>query len=170
MNVRAKNTRVQTDFATRCRRLLRLAILVAVVGFFLFTLRDGHGWGDDFAQYIHHAKNISMCKPYGDTGYVYNPANPVVGPLAYPPVFPLSLSLTYRVFGLNLSAFKIQLILVFAASLLVTAKLFSRSLTETPIVVYLIVMDLSRWSRTKPPRSAGLRHSRWPPRLGAHPR
>ncbi|MBN2296524.1 MAG: hypothetical protein JXM70_29115 [Pirellulales bacterium] len=111
-----------------------------VVGFFLFTLRDGHGWGGDFAQYINHAKNISMFRHYADTGYVYNTANPALGPRAYPPIFPLSLSLTYKVFGLNLTAFKIQLVFVFAVFLWVTARLFSSSLSESYILVYLIVM------------------------------
>jgi 4-amino-4-deoxy-L-arabinose transferase-like glycosyltransferase len=72
------------------------------------TLRPGHVWGDDFAMYIHHAKNIVEQRPYADTGYIYNPAVPVYGPRAYPPVFPLLLAPLYRQFGLNLIPMKVE--------------------------------------------------------------
>src|SRR5262245_54299136 len=37
-------------------RILLLLIILAVGGFFLMTLREGHAWGDDFGLYILHAK------------------------------------------------------------------------------------------------------------------
>lgn len=123
--------------------LLHATILSAVAVFFLFTLRDGHGWGGDFAQYIHHAKNIAEGEPYADTGYVYNPLNPVVGPQAYPPVFPLSLSPAYKLFGLSLTAMKIQLVFVFIASLVVTARLFSYDLGVGRTLVYTLLIGFS---------------------------
>lgn len=119
--------------------IIRYTILVAVACFFFSTMRDGHSWGGDFAQYIAHAKNLSIGVPYEDTGYIYNPANPVIGPRAYPPIFPLSLSLTYKIFGLDLDVFKIQIVLIFLVSLVVTAKLFSRFLDDSSVAVYLIV-------------------------------
>ncbi|HEV2672560.1 MAG TPA: hypothetical protein VGU74_15810, partial [Gemmatimonadales bacterium] len=67
----------------------RLALVVGVL--YLATIRAGHGWGDDFAQYILHARNIAAGVPYTQTGYIYNPDNPEVGPRAYPPGFPVLL-------------------------------------------------------------------------------
>lgn len=62
--------------------------LFAIVAFHLVTIRDGHGWHDDFAAYISHARNLTGEKAYGDTGYIYDAQNPHAGPEAYPPVFP----------------------------------------------------------------------------------
>ena len=95
-----------------------ILILLLVGTFYLSTIRQGHVWGDDFAMYIHHARNIVEGKAYADTGYVYNPLN-VIGPETYPPVFPLLLAPVYRVWGLNLAAMKVEIILLFLLSLLV---------------------------------------------------
>ena len=96
-----------------------LTLILLLVGiFYLSTIRQGHVWGDDFAMYIHHARNIVEGKAYADTGYVYNPLN-VIGPETYPPVFPLLLAPVYRVWGLNLAAMKVEIILLFLLSLLV---------------------------------------------------
>lgn len=121
-------------------RWLRLFLIVAVTGCFLLTLRDGHYWGGDFAHYINHARNIATGQPYAETGYVYNPHNPTIGPRAYPPVFPAFLSLGYRLFGLHLTAFKVQMILVFAASLWCTARLAATYVGETGAVLYVFVL------------------------------
>ena len=121
---------------------LQLAVIVLVSLFYLATLRHGHNWGGDFAQYILHARNIATSQPYDETGYVYNLMHPEIGPRAYPPIFPLSLSPVYAAFGLDLTAFKAQLVLVFALSLLVTAKLFSVSLRPSQLIVYLLVVGL----------------------------
>lgn len=75
--------------------------------FLAVATRQGHGWGDDHAMYIHHAKNIAEGTAYGATGYVYNPAVPNLGPATYPPVFPLVLAPFYKLFGLNLDALKL---------------------------------------------------------------
>jgi len=57
------------------------------IGFiYITTIREGHNWGGDFSMYIHHAKNIAEGKSYQDTGYLYNPLNPSIGPKTYPPV------------------------------------------------------------------------------------
>lgn len=95
-----------------------ILILLLVGTFYLSTIRQGHVWGDDFAMYIHHARNIVEGKAYADTGYIYNPLN-VIGPETYPPVFPLLLAPVYRVWGLNLAAMKVEIILLFLLSLLV---------------------------------------------------
>ncbi len=91
--------------------------MVAAVGaFYLLTIRQGHVWGDDFAQYILHARNLIRGLPYGQTGYLYNPHNPIAPPM-YPPVFPLLLAPVIGLFGLNLTAMKVEVILCFLAAL-----------------------------------------------------
>ena len=45
-----------------------VAIIVLVGLFQILTIRDGHGWGDDFARYIQHAKNIVEGEDYGALG------------------------------------------------------------------------------------------------------
>ena len=117
---------------------LQAAVIVLIAGFYFATFREGHEWGGDFSQYISHARNIASFKPYADTGYVYNPIHPEIGPRAYPPIFPLSLAPAYATFGLNLTAFKIQMVIVFVLSLWVTLKLFSGSLDDRQKLVYLI--------------------------------
>jgi hypothetical protein len=52
-------------------RILSFSIILAVGGFFLATIREGHGWGDDFSLYILHARNIAEGISYQQTGYIY---------------------------------------------------------------------------------------------------
>lgn len=119
------------------------ALLVAVAAFYLLTLRDGHNWGGDFAQYLYHAENLANGRPYAQVDYVYNPLNNVVGPKAYPPVFPASLAPTLRLFGRNLLAVKIELILFFLATIAVTSWLFSRDLSRNQLLLYAALLGFS---------------------------
>jgi len=103
--------------------------IIAIVGvFYLSTIREGHDWNGDFGMYIHHAKNIAEGVDYRDTGYIYNPFYPSVGPKSYPPVFPLLLSPVYRWFGLNLAAMKVEIILIFLMFLLLFFWMFRNEL------------------------------------------
>ncbi len=140
MNTCSNNTDGQESRRNKFGFALQAAVVAVVASFFLATLRDGHEWGGDFSQYISHAKNIASGRPYADTGYVYNPIHPEIGPRAYPPVFPLSLAPAYAAFGFNLTAFKIQLVVVFVLSLWVTVKLFSSSLGDKQLLAYLIAI------------------------------
>jgi 4-amino-4-deoxy-L-arabinose transferase-like glycosyltransferase len=95
-----------------------IAITLVVLGFLLFTVRSGHIWGDDFAQYILHARNLAEGRSYSDTGYLFNSAHPYTGPPSYPPGAPLLLTVAYWWGGLNLTPYKAVQIAVFALSLL----------------------------------------------------
>lgn len=99
-------------------------LLIFVAAFYLATLRQGHYWGDDFALYIHHARNLSEGLPYMATGNIPNPQVPHLGPLFYPPGYPLLLSPVYKLFGLNLTALKTATVLSFVCSLLFVFLLF----------------------------------------------
>ena len=140
MNSCSNNSDTQAGRRNQLGLAIQVAVIAFIASFFFATLREGHEWGGDFSQYISHARNIAEQRHYADTGYVYNPIHPEIGPRAYPPIFPLSLSPTYAAFGLNLTAFKIQLVIVFLLSLWVTIKLFSSSLSDKQILVYLIAI------------------------------
>jgi len=100
------------------RHRLIMALVVAVLGvFYLATLRRGQPWGDDFAMYILQARNIASGAWSAPTGYIYNPHLPKLGPPAYPPVFPLMLAPLYRIWGLNLTPMKAEVVLFFLAAL-----------------------------------------------------
>jgi 4-amino-4-deoxy-L-arabinose transferase-like glycosyltransferase len=132
----------------RVRRPSRLTVIAAlvVIGvgvFFALTLRHGHSWGDDFAMYISHARNIATGHHYTDTGYIYNPAFPEIGPRAYPPVFPILLSPVYLIFGLKLMPMKLELIVLFCAALFACFSFFRRHLTATSSVALILILGLN---------------------------
>jgi hypothetical protein len=132
----------------RVERWLDWAPLVAAAGVavsYLLTLRAGQDWsiGDDFAQYILHARNIAEGRPYADTGYLYNPDAAVLGPAAYPPVFPLMLAPLWVAFGLNLLAMKALMVLVFAAALALAARLMRSALSPLECMAIVLIVGLN---------------------------
>ncbi|MCI0458711.1 MAG: hypothetical protein L0Z62_17270 [Gemmataceae bacterium] len=98
-----------------------LATILLIGSLHLLALRPGHEWGDDFSLYVAHARNLAEGRAYADTGYVYNPHFPSLSPRTYPPVFPLLLAPVYLVFGMNLTAMKVFVIVLFLAFLWVFA-------------------------------------------------
>ncbi len=81
-----------------------LMVLGAALVVYVITLQNGHVWGDDFAQYIMHAKNLWRGAPYAETGYLQNPVDTealLVGPKAYPPLAPALFAPIYAAFGLD---------------------------------------------------------------------
>ena len=77
-----------------------LLLLLLSVPLFFLNIRDVHGWGDDFSQYIKEAQNIAHGKPYYQSGYIYNPHNPEYAPAQYPPGYPILLAPIVKVWGL----------------------------------------------------------------------
>jgi hypothetical protein len=93
----------------------RFTLLIACIVFaplLFINVRNSSDWGDDFAQYIHQAKNIVEGIPQSQTGYVYNPDYPVGGPKAYPAGFPLLLAPAWALAGNNLYAFTFTIALI----------------------------------------------------------
>jgi hypothetical protein len=88
--------------------VLPVSAVLLVGCWHLATIRAGQDWGDDFALYVSHARNLSSGAAYGDTGFIYNPAYPTYSPRTYPPVYPLLMAPVYRLFGMNFEALKIQ--------------------------------------------------------------
>jgi hypothetical protein len=66
-------------------------ILILLLPLFFINIKNTHDWGDDFAQYLHQAKNITQEKSQNETGYLFNEEF-FIGPIAYPSGFPLLLA------------------------------------------------------------------------------
>lgn len=115
-----------------------LSLILILIGiFYVTTIREGHNWGGDFSMYIRHAKNISEGIAYGETGNIRHHSD--VGSEMYPPVFPLLLSPTYKCFGLNLSAMKIEIILLFLFALFIMYKVFKdQMLLRYPVLLIAV--------------------------------
>jgi len=124
-------------------RILLLLIILAVGGFFLMTLREGHAWGDDFGLYILHAKNIAQGINYKQTGYIYNPDFVLIAPQTYPPVFPFLLSPIYKLWGLNLEAMKVGVVGAFLLSLIAIFTAFRRFLPWPYLVALLVIIGFN---------------------------
>jgi hypothetical protein len=69
--------------------------------------QDWDAWSDDFALYVSHARNLAQGVKYADTRFVFNPANYVYSPHAYPPGFPALLAPIYAAQGLDFRAIKL---------------------------------------------------------------
>src|SRR5437773_12180759 len=120
------------------------ALCAVLVGmFYLVTIREGHGWDDDFSMYILHARNIANGQAYAETGYVYNPHNPVVGPRTYPPGFPLLLAPVVKLFGVDLWALKVVVVGFFVASLLMIVRVFRSGLAPAYLAALVLVVGLN---------------------------
>lgn len=118
--------------------VIALGVLLATVAvFYTATIRDGNYWSDDYALYVHHAKNIAEGRPYADTGHIYNRDVTDYSPSAYPPVFPLLLAPVYRAYGLNLHAMKVEEVVFLLLTLLVVAAYWKRDL-DWPYLAALV--------------------------------
>ncbi len=138
------DTAAQKKIASVWKEALLLGLLLMGIGLVHgHFLRVGHGWGDDFAQYLLHAKNLVEGRPYAQTGYIYNPHYPQIGPPAYPPGTPVLLALIYQVWGLNWTAMKWAMIACLLAWLAVLAVYFRESLPLPVRVVLLILLGLN---------------------------
>lgn len=108
----------------------------------IVTIHDGHNWGGDFSQYIHHAVNLVNGVDYADIGYIHN-VFAFVGPSAYPPVFPFVLAAIYALFGLNFIAFKVFVVISFISALYLYTNLLKDKLSDIYQFVFVIVLALN---------------------------
>lgn len=108
--------------------LIVMVLVLIVASLHFATLREGHQWGDDFAQYIQQALNIATGRPFAESGYVYNPHYQVIGPRAYPPGFPMLLAPVVKLAGIDLRSLKTVGIICFGFALLAIFRLQFRIL------------------------------------------
>ena len=132
-----------TITTSRLQQFALIALIVFIGLFYLATLRPGAPVGDDFAMYILQARNIASGHWHAPTGYVYNPRNAHVGPVEYPPLFPLLLAPVYGIWGLHLTAMKVETLLFFLAALYAVFVLVSRELPFPYAAAIVVVVGLS---------------------------
>jgi len=121
--------------AGRRAAALSVALVVAAMVFQLATLRPGQSWGDDFALYLLHARNIAEGRPYAETSYLHLAGSPL-GPSAYPPGLPLLLAPFYHQFGLDFTAFQRVVVVCLALGLSAACLLFRRDLTPGYLLMF----------------------------------
>lgn len=107
-----------------------IAVLACVGLFQVATIREGHEWGDDFAQYLLHARNLATGHPYASTGYLLNPEAVAVGPAAYPPATGVLLAPVYALYGLALAPMKAAMALLIVVALAGVHLVFRRRLSR----------------------------------------
>ena len=125
------------------RRLLPGLLILALGLGHWAGLRPGHEWGDDFALYLLHARNLVEGRPYAQTGYLYNPHYPSIGPPTYPPVTPLLLAPVYAAAGLNLAAMKLVMIGCFVVFLGMAYLVFCGSLGPPRSALLVALLGLN---------------------------
>src|ERR1051325_10382424 len=115
-----------------------LLIAVSCLHLFFINLKDSHDWGDDFAQYIHQAENITHGIPQTETGYIYNKEYPLYSPPVYFTGFPLLLAPVYTIEGNNISAFSYLI----SGFLFLCALIFFRFFTDyfKSVTSFLLVL------------------------------
>lgn len=91
------------------KKIIAHSLLVALLIPILFiNIKSSHDWGDDFAQYIHQAKNILSGISQNEAGYIFN-ENYIIGPQTYPTGFPLLLSVVIHFFGDDISTLNVYM-------------------------------------------------------------
>jgi hypothetical protein len=99
--------------------LLAALLLAAILAGRLLGPSSGLDWNDDYAQYVAHARSLVEHGTYRDTGYIYNPEFPQMGPPFYPPGFPVLLAPVVAAFGVDFRVMRgfIALLLVAAIAI-----------------------------------------------------
>lgn len=111
------------------QRIALVALLAAIFLFHLIVMRESTDWGGDYAQYLNQARNLTRFHDMNDTGYVYNPDAPVIGPRAYPPLFPVFLAPIYAVFGVDYEVLKIAMVALLIVTLTICSGYFAKHLS-----------------------------------------
>ncbi len=122
-----------------------VVIILGVGGFYLLTIREGHDWGGDFAMFLQHAENITSGRPYAETTFVPDPeVGVVIGPTAYPPMFPLFLAaISYVGNGPDPRAVKVGVVSFFVLFLVAVAGVLRRRLSKEQAALVLAMVGLS---------------------------
>jgi len=125
------------------RRAAIFPLLAIVFAVYLATLQSGHHWGDDFADYLHHARNLIDGHSYADTGLIENPQVRNLGPRYFPPGFPALLAPTLALFGFNYTALKIEVAVLFVLGLWLMYGLFRDRLNDWQALAAIALIGLN---------------------------
>lgn len=123
-----------------------MVVVIPAIGLLhVGALREGHEWGGDFSLYIAHAKNLVEGVSYADTGYLYNPHYPAVGPPTYPPICPLILAPVYAAVGANLTVIKGAMIACFVLFLLMLVLCFRKELPPIHLLALVALIGTNHF-------------------------
>jgi hypothetical protein len=141
---KSAKTRFGVRSTTRTR-LLKWGVVAVIAFAYLADLSPGHAFvADDFAAYVMHAGNLAEGRPYLAINYVANPRALWLAPSnGYPPVYPLILAPAYRVFGLNLRAFKVVTVLCFVIFLAIFQSLVRPMLSPAMSACALFILGFN---------------------------
>jgi hypothetical protein len=107
-------------------------------------LKEGHNWGDDFCLYINQAKSInngsiSLLKSNNEFSII-NSSFHTFSPIVAPWGFPILLSPVFKVFGMNILAFKVLIIVFFGLFLHLSFLLMRKGLGNMISMLTIIFM------------------------------
>lgn len=114
--------------------------------FVLLILDSGNGWGGDFSEYIAQARAIvtgTIDEQVKNNSYIIANSPPMLGDAVYPWGFPLLMSPFYAIFGHNIFALKIPVMICFAFTVLFCNFLFRRhfSIFQAEIATLFIAFN-----------------------------
>lgn len=113
----------------------------------LATRTSQHIWGDDWAQYVNHARSIAEGRAYSDTGYMFNPHRPNIGPAMYPPATALLFAPLMADGKVDVRALKFVPVLCMSLSVLLVFLLFrSTSATAGAATAALFALHPATWT------------------------
>jgi len=118
-------------------------LLVGLGAVHVTLLRPGHEWGDDFAMYLLHARNLVEGRPYAETGYLYNSGAASIGPPSYPPMTAVLLAPVYACTGLDLQALKGVMVGCLLVFLGCVALLFRRRLPAWAVLALVAALGMN---------------------------
>lgn len=121
-------------------------LIISCIVLLFINIRSDQDWGDDYAQYIHQAKNIVQGIPQYETGYVYNEIYPILGPTAYTIGFPLLLSPIYALFGNNMSAFNYTITIYLIFLIIVFIGWSKKYLSEWKCLILILFFAYNPWT------------------------
>ena len=145
-----KIIRIQ-KFSQRIRKIfyklndgqIKFFVVLSVIFSSAFIICDGHNWGGDFSQYLAQSRAILT----GTTdawlekqSFIISHSTPGFSPLIYPWTTAIILLPTYKIFGLNLIAFKLTEVFLLAAAWIIFfafLRLKENFLTSTTITAIL---------------------------------
>lgn len=127
------------------RNFLIFGCFASIFAFYLLTIRDGHGWGDDFSMYLKHAQNLVEGKPYAEPQFIVNPHYSTYAPRQYPAGYSIAITPLYALYKLNLTPYKVFNIILLCLSLgLVYSWLTARNrLPWLPALVVVVVIGFN---------------------------
>lgn len=120
-------------------------LLLLCVPLLFINIKSSHDWGDDFASYIHQAKNICEGIPQSQNGYVLNKVSPGLGPPAYPIGFPIMLAPVYYFYGNSIKAFDLYLSCLLILTALLMYRFFKFHFSTISCIFLVLIIVYNPW-------------------------